>query len=299
MVHLDTPGPDTGIFTTEEVRPRSKPCKSTSRIISLPRNHYKEPPNLAAGFRSLDLSCEAPVRANLVADKITTDSFRVTLETWGEKSLLYSASATWIEHKAYAKDCLFGQFDTHDLPENRGASKRGAQQENSREFVFPQPFKDDCEVICWLNRIDMASGDRNYRIRAYATDVSRKGFTAHIDTWGDSLLYGGAMCWIAFPKRKRYVQAGSFQTGDVRSWSNPIPETSSQVKFEEGVFKSHRPAPTVLCALNFIDMAGNADLRVSVDVNDVDTQGFRWSLKTFEDSTLYAAGASWIALGFA
>ncbi|KAH0153740.1 hypothetical protein KCU86_g21141, partial [Aureobasidium melanogenum] len=145
----------------------------------------------------------------------------------------------------------------------------------------------------------MASGDRNYRIRAYATDVSRKGFTAHIDTWGDSLLYGGAMCWIAFPKRKRYVQAGSFQTGDVRSWSNPIPETSSQVKFEEGVFKSHRPAPTVLCALNFIDMAGNADLRVSVDVNDVDTQGFRWSLKTFEDSTLYAAGASWIALGFA
>jgi hypothetical protein len=46
-------------------------------------------------------------------------------------------------------------------------------------------------------------------------------------------------------------------------------------------------------------MAGNADLRVAVDVKDVDTQGFRWSLKTFEDSTLYAAGASWIALGFA
>jgi hypothetical protein len=54
-----------------------------------------------------------------------------------------------------------------------------------------------------------------------------------------------------------------------------------------------------LCALNYIDMAGNADLRVAVDVNEIDTQGFGWSLKTSGDSTLYAAGASWIALGFA
>lgn len=47
-----------------------------------------------------------------------------------------------------------------------------------------------------------------------------------------------------------------------------------------------------------LDMAGNADLRVKVDVDEVSKDGFRWHLDTWGDSTLYAAGASWIALGF-
>ncbi|GAB7351176.1 hypothetical protein MBLNU459_g1625t1 [Dothideomycetes sp. NU459] len=295
MVHLAKPGPDNGIFSTEEVRPKLKPTRSTSRIIQFPRNHYKKPPNLAAGFRSLELSHEAPVRANLVADEISTDSFRVTFETWGN-SKLYSASATWIEHKAKAKDCIFGQFDTLDVSSK--TKTKGTQKENFLNVKFPQPFEGECEVVCWLNRIDMESGDRNYRIRAYATDVSSTGFTAHIDTWSDSVLNGAAMCWIAFPKHKQYVQSGSFSTGDVRSWSNPRPKNSARVAFEENAFEKGK-SPTVLVALNMLDMAGNSDLRLKVDADEIDEEGFRWHLDTWDDSTLYSAGASWIALGFA
>jgi len=298
MVHLDKPGPDTGIFHTDEVRPRTKPCKSTSRIVALPKTkngpYYKQAPNLAAGFRSLNLSCESPVRANLVADQITDSQFRMTLETWGG-SRLYSAGATWLEHKADAKDCVFGQFDTHDLVQ-RGSTSKRPQQENSTKIRFPRAFKSEPQVICWMNRIDMASGDdRNWRIRAYADNITTKGFTAHIDTWADSVLNGAAMCWIAFPKRKAHVASGNFNTMDVRSWSNPKPSNSSKVSFGEGVFTK---PPTVLVALNMLDMAGNADLRVAVDVDEVTKDGFRWHLDTWDDSTMYAAGASWVALGF-
>jgi len=272
-------------------------------MIALPRGHYKEPPNLAAGFRMLDLSCDSPVRANLVADRITTSDFRITLETWGN-SKLYGASATWMEHKANSRDCVFGQFDTHDVPgeskQASGASKpinTDQPQENAKKVKFPTAFKEEPEVVCWLNRIDMASGDdRNYRIRVYASNVTTKGFTAHIDSWSDSQLNGAAMCWIAFPKRKAHVASGSFSTMDVRSWSNPKSNNSATVSFESGRFS--RP-PTVLVALTMLDMAGNADLRLKVGVDHVTKDGFRWDLSTWDDSTLYAASASWIALGFA
>jgi len=237
-----------------------------------------------------------PVRANLVADQITDSQFRMTLETWGG-SILHSAGATWLEHKADAKDCVFGQFDTHDLLQSKkGAATKRPHQENSTQVRFPRAFKSEPQVICWMNRIDMASGDdRNWRIRAYADNISTKGFTAHIDTWADSVLNGAAMCWIAFPKRKAHVASGSFNTMDVRSWSNPKPSNSSRIKFLDGVFTK---PPTVLVALNMLDMAGNADLRVAADVDEVTKDGFRWHLDTWDDSTMYAAGASWIALGF-
>ena len=115
MVHLSKPGHDTGHFNTSEVRVKvnNQSSKATSRVIALPKGHYKEPPNLAAGFSYLDVSSEAPIRANLLADQITKDFFRISIETWGD-SVLYEGGATWIEHKANAKDAVFGQYDTDE-----------------------------------------------------------------------------------------------------------------------------------------------------------------------------------------
>ena len=197
---------------------------------------------------------------------------------------------------------MFGQFDTHDVLDtsaNKGGQGKGKTnrppQETSQQIRFPRAFTREPEVVCWLNRLDMASGeDRNWRIRAYASDVTSKGFTAHVDTWADSVMNGAGCCWIAFPQGKARVANGSFSTGDVRSWSDPRPKNSATVRFKEGTFGQ---PPTVLVAINMLDMAGNADLRVGVDVDQVTKDGFRWHLDTWEDSTMYAAGASWIALG--
>ncbi|KAK5135479.1 hypothetical protein LTR08_005267 [Meristemomyces frigidus] len=308
-VHLGQARPDDGHFSTIEVREREEPCLSTSRLIAFRKNQYTVPANLAAGFSSLDISCEGPIRANLIADSITTSAFRIAVETWGH-STLFEAGATWIEHKATAKDCVFGQFDTQDLSEAPAASATAPRAKTTKRhlvltepvprkygkpFFFPKAFREPPEVVCWLNRLDLASGmEHNYKVRAFADGVDAEGFTAHLNTWDDGELNGAAMCWIAFPRGKRHVDSGRFSTNDVRKRTNPRPKTTGKVKFKQRFDQ----VPTVLAALNTIDAAANADLRVKVSVSEVDREGFRWNLETWDDSTLYSAGASWIALGF-
>ncbi|KAI9698893.1 MAG: hypothetical protein M1820_007314 [Bogoriella megaspora] len=359
MVHLSTPQPDTGHFTTLSVRPSTKPSSTVSRTIRFPSNHYTRSPNLAAGFSALDLSSSSSaVRANLVGANITKKTFKILVETWGD-STLHRADATWIEHAKGARECQFGQFDTRDAEEGdaeheaRGGTKDGSgeregkgrrelPQEHSLYIEFPHPFKEQPTVIVWLNRLDLKSGEEhNYRINASATNVTTKGFMAHLDTWGDGVMNGAAMAWIAFPSEKRRVASGVVKTADVRSWGNPKEKTSGWVQFpgrlfppprrksgEKGVGgedkenlgedkenlgevngqtsgevdgkeKEKEQKPTVLIALKMLDMAGNADLRIKTHATDVTREGFRWHLDTWDDSTLYAAEASWIALGFA
>jgi hypothetical protein len=275
MVHLSKPGRDLGYFCTDEVRPRTRPTSITGRTIAFPKNHYKEPPNVAGGFKMLDLSHKAPaVRANLVGSDITPDSFHIALETW-DQGVLNAASAQWIEHKSGSKECHFGQFDTRDVKTRNGG------QEWKKRFKFPLQFKggENPAVVCWLNRLDMANGeDRNWRINAYATNITPDGATFHIDTWGDSELNGAAMCWIAFPAGKKKVDSGTFSTSEVRPWHEARSRNSKRVRFKEGWFDK---PPTVLVGLNLLDMAGNADMRIQVDADDVDNEGFTWHLDTW------------------
>lgn len=298
MVHLAKPGRDLGFFSTREVRPPLKLTTSTSRVIQFPSGHYKEPPNVAGGFKLLHLSHKAPgVRANLVGSDITTKDFNITIETWDE-SILYEAEAQWIEHKFGSKECAFGQFDTRDVEGYPGEGLDEGRQEWSKRCKFPASFKatEAPEVVCWLNRLDIESGkERNFRVNAYVTGVKADSAAFHLDTWGDCKLNGAALCWIAFPRGKKFVDSGTFSTSDVRPWNDPKSKNSKRIEFKKGWFKN---PPTVLVSLRMLDMAGNADLRIRVDATDVDKDGFTCHLDTWDDSTLYGAGASWIALGF-
>jgi len=380
MVHLPTPGPDTGHFSTHEVRPRDKPTTKTSRIIRFPLNHYTTPPNLAAGFTALDLSSsnERPLRANLVGSKITTESFKVMLESWKDEhgeGLMYGGSCCWIERKGDAKGCVFGQFDTRDVRKTvkakeqqqqqeqepgpglsrtssalKGAGRTRTQpatttspakarrnpqqpdtatdaipeappqqspeeanshdphpQENSTFIPLPpNQFTHPPTIIPWLNRLDLSStNDRNHRIRSSISGIRPDGFTAHLDTWGDSLLHGAGMAWIAFPAHKRGVDAGTFATADVRLWHEPRAVTRGRVRFREGFVRGLKAGggmgrPVVLAALSMLDCAGNADLRVEVVVREeeVDEEGFWWEVRSEGESTCYAAACGWIALAF-
>ena len=251
------------------------------------------------------------MRANLVGSDITSESFRVTLETW-DGGIMYAASAQWIEHKAGSKECHFGQFDTSDVetglkrtsgvrrPPRKlrlndgeasvnssvvgsecgdGEPRKQRRQEWSKKVTFPVRFNEPPDLVCWLNRLDMATGSqRNWRINAYSTDVTESTAIFHIDTWSDSILHGAAMCWIAFPRDKKKVDCGNFSTSDVRPPYDPRSRNRNRVRFKEGWFR--RP-PVVLVALNMFDIAGNADLRVRVDVSDVDNEGFTWHLDTW------------------
>ena len=224
------------------------------------------------GISSLNISCERSVRANIVANDFSTQSFQIAIETWGS-SRLYEASVAWIEHKADAKDCVFGQFDTAtatslqsaDLFESisPGESRRECEQDLPQKyaqvFFFPTPFSEPPELVCWLNRLDLCSGrDYDYKIGAFADEVSRESFLAHLNTFDNGCMHGAALCWIAFPKGKRNVDSGRISTDDVRKRTDPRPITTAVVKFK----KRFERAPTIIAAMSMIDAAGNADLRI-------------------------------------
>jgi hypothetical protein len=160
-----------------------------------------------------------------------------------------------------------------------------------------------------------------------------------LNTWGDdaAILDGAAMCWIAFPADKNLVESGTFGVGrweekeeveeadnddeneeetGLRKWKNDDGEKvrgrRGRVKFKKNWFPR---VPTVVVALNMLDMGGNSDLRIRTVVEDVSREGFSWRIETWVrydlsslhssiltygqgNSKLYAAGVSWIALGF-
>jgi hypothetical protein len=366
--HLPTPGPDTGSFSTLEVRTREQLAEITSRNIKFPWGNYATAPNVAGGFKMLDLAVRRPiggseaneevpaVRANLVGSEMSEDGFRIGLETW-EGGVMYAAAATWIEHKAGARECHFGQFDSMDVdgdepprfsrkrrrgaedakgsveedgmqveghgpPEVRDGDSQDSEPEDEEDqddsdegdhvpqrytltSAFPVRFHSPPSVICWLNRIDMPTGpERNFRVRASASKITRTSVSICLETWGpgDSVLSGAAMCWIAFPRSKKKVDSGSFGTvgsssssaddaagGSIRKIEmyeaeHRKPQTSGRVRFRDGWFEK---APTVLVALNMLDMSGDADLRIKVEVEDVDREGFTWRLESWVSFTSF------------
>ncbi|KAF2400283.1 hypothetical protein EJ06DRAFT_582147 [Trichodelitschia bisporula] len=323
MSHLTTPRPNTGHFSTLEVRPSGPSCGQTSRNIAFAAHHYTDPPNLAGGFQMLDLQAQmrkggtGAVRANIIGSEISASGFRVGVEAWGG-AMMRAAEVAWVECKRGARGCLFGQFDTLSLREDRGGQASAERlkkpedggevkpveappppkQSYSKRFMFPGYFtgKGPLVVICWLNRLDLANtgageGTRHFRLRAEALDVTRTGLTARIETWGDGVLAGAAMCWIALPQSKRHVTCGVFRAEDPEGEESGF---TGKVKFRKGMFE--RP-PKVVAALNMFDVkAGGRQnaLRVKVVMEDLDVKGFRWRLETWVGPVLPLASVGHI-----
>ncbi len=71
----------------------------------------------------------------------------------------------------------------------------------SREYTirvpFPKPFAKVPVVSVAINHID-SSAAVNERVHVTADGVDVNGFTVHLGTWADSLVYGLGVSWVAF-----------------------------------------------------------------------------------------------------
>jgi hypothetical protein len=153
------------------------------------------------------------------------------------------------------------------------------------------PFEVLPSVVVWLSELDFAN-NANWRVRAYATEVTNQSFRIHIDSWADTTLYAASVWWVAHPSDRPHIASGLFTTEDVRHWDAPQLETKGHVEFSKA-FPRH---PTLYAALNSLDISSGGDLIIDLSTTDVTTEGFRWSLDTKPGSTLYSASASYIAI---
>ncbi|HKP51471.1 MAG TPA: H-type lectin domain-containing protein [Chloroflexia bacterium] len=277
---------DPGIFNTMEVRPWNEPRPDNLKEIFF-ANPYTKPPRLAVGFNWLDIDNGANIRVRAYANQVQTDRFTSHIDAWGD-TILYSAGCTWLEMADGDPDFQSGQFGTEDdHPWNQ------PQLQTSRPITFTRAYSEPPQVVVWLNQLDMAR-DRNWRVHIYATNVTATGFTWHIDTWGDSVLYTGIASWIAYPANKANIFSGNCNTEDVRPFNQPQLNNSGRANFGSQVFAT---PPRILLAINSLDIDCQHNLRLKVSADSITNTGMTWHIDSWADTILYSAVASYIALG--
>ncbi|KAG0641499.1 hypothetical protein HOY80DRAFT_721599 [Tuber brumale] len=277
--------PTTGYWNTQDVRPWDRPQLETSNIITFAKP-FVAPPRLPLGLNSLDIRNDTNIRVVATASEITKESFKARISTWGDTTL-YSAGASWLEVSPSHLEYQTGELSTQDdHPWNK------PQLLTSRRINFDRPFVTPPKVIVFLKELDMDK-TKVCRVVAKVSGIDRNGFTIHIDTWRDSILYSATAGWIAYPEDRPYVFSGIAKTQDIRPWNKPQLKHSKKIDF--GGLKFWK-TPNIFMAISSLDFGNGANLRIKVEAKDVTEAGLTWHIDSWGDSAFYSASASILAV---
>ncbi|KAF8521889.1 hypothetical protein BU17DRAFT_75370 [Hysterangium stoloniferum] len=273
-----------GQFITTEIRPWNEPRQQTAKNVTFD-TPYSSPPTIQMGLNALDIDKSTNLRVKVTATNITNTGFTANGDTWGDTTL-YTAGASWLEIAADKNGYQRGEFSTmDDHPWDR------PQTTTSRRISFSSPYSSPPKVVSYLKDFDM-SKDFNWRCKTYVTDIDSNGFTIHIDTWFDSILYSATAGWIAYPASQTNIASGSVNTMDVRPWDQPALENSGKTTFPDGTFSG---IPAVFFAINWFDVGNSGNFRLRAYFDNVFNNELTWHFDSWFDTVLYSAGASYIA----
>ncbi|KAF8603540.1 hypothetical protein BDV93DRAFT_579642 [Ceratobasidium sp. AG-I] len=271
-------------FNTMDVRAWEQPQLQNSKEIT-ETVHSTTPP---IGLNWLDMKCKANKRIRSYIDNVATDPQAkvkgiVHLDSWHD-TVLYSAGCTWLDVCKHDRDFQFGTYATGELSAN--------PNKPSTPITFDRPYASVPNIIVWIKDLDLDKGT-NYRVKTYATNITRTGFTLNVETWGDTKLYNAGVTWIAHAASRSNIASGGFHTNEIR----PYTETKQQehmkaVKFD----KKFEGKPDVYVGFSQIDSANDTNLRLKAFAKDVTTEGMNLHINTWFDTVLYQAEASWLAI---
>ncbi|KAG9029153.1 hypothetical protein FRB95_005611 [Tulasnella sp. JGI-2019a] len=267
-------------FSSEQLRGQDPPQPDYK--IEIPIDNVGFP----IGLNSFDVKCDKNVRVRAYADKPAASSATIHIAPWGG-TVLNSGGCTWLQVGKDDRDFQHSVFNTkEDHPWDQ------PKVETIREVLFDRPYAEPPKVVCWLNAIDM-SFKFKCRIKTYTKDITTTGFTLYISTWDDSISYSAGMTWIAYPANCSNITSGTYNTLDIRPWNEPHARCQGDISFD----RTFQKAPLVLTALNWLDIDGRAScVRVKTLNTNITAKGMTWHLDTWGDTTLYSAGASYLAI---
>ena len=239
-------------------------------------------PRLAHGFRELDVGNNANIRVTSKLQNVSGTSADCQVTSWGDTTL-YSAAVDVLALAPGDLDFLTGEHMRNPwINPNDPASVRINFE---RRFVTPP------KVVVFFNCIDLDKS-RVWRLKTTATDIDPEGFTLNIETWSDTIFYAARVGWIAYPEDHEHIFSTSVNTMDVRPWYQPQATQSREIGFNAVEFWKN---PSVFIALNYLDIDCRGNLRVNAYVDGVNTNGLVWHIDSWDNTVLYAAGASIIA----
>ena len=272
-----------GQFNTMDIRSWSEPRSANTKEMHFYDKPYS-PPSLAYGLNWLDIDAESNIRINATVSNINTNAFTAGLNSWAD-TILYSAGMTWLKLGPKFSFLQTGSFNTQEV-----RVSDDLKPQTAKRIKFSQSFTQPPDVVVFLTGLDLDSC-ANWRVKAYATDVDSNGFTIHVDSWADTVLYSAGVTWIAHPQNSPGFVSGRFSTNDVRASSVPQQRNTGTARFSTP-FKS---VPRIMMALGELDYKCGVNLRCRLSTSFVTRETLTWHLQAWHDSVMYAASASYIA----
>lgn len=274
----------TDTFNTMQVRAWDKPQLKNSTEVT-DSCHFVPCP---MGLTSWDNGCQTNLRIQARIDGLSGDPNStntkavVNLDAWGD-TVLYSAGCTWLDVWRQDRDFQFGEYSTGGMS--------GNPNKPSVQVQFDKPYRSAPKIVVWLKYLDVDK-KANCRVKAHATDITTTGFKMNLETWGDTVLHMATASWIAHPSTRSNITSGNFNTSEIRPWDKPQPENGKQITFD----KNFECPPRVLCALNYVDMSNESNMRIKAVTKDVTEKGMKLNIDSWFDSVMYSGGASWLAI---
>ncbi|KAG8903016.1 hypothetical protein FRB99_003823 [Tulasnella sp. 403] len=274
----------TGQFNTGEVRPDSYDHQpQNSRTITFPKS-YVIPPRISLGLNCIDIGNDANVRIKAYTSNVSKSGFTAHVDSWADTTLHTGGFSYLILSPAHLEyEC--GQFSTLE-----DHTSTDPQVQTSRRINFSRPFATPPKIIAFFTRLDLGS-ETSWRAKTYTSEVDARGFTIHIDTWGDTTLYSATAGWVAYPEDREHVFSGAASTNDIRPCERPQLTQLKHVNFGTVEFWK---CPNIFMAFNELDLNTQANLRLSCYADNISTQGFTWHIDSWYDSVLYSARISYL-----
>ena len=251
------------------------------RSLNFPRP-FADRPRLVHGLREIDVGNNANIRVSSTLHNITKHSADCDIIIWGDTTL-FSAVADVIALAPADSDILIG--------EHMRSLRKNPNSPASVRINFERKFITPPKVVVFFNCIDL-DNSRHWRLKTTATNIDPEGFTLNIETWSDTIFYAARVGWIAYPEDHGQVFSTSVNTMDVRPWYQTQATQSRGIGFKAVDFWKN---PSVFIALNYLDIDCGAYFRVNAYVDGVNTNGLVWHINSWDNTVLYAAGASIIA----
>src|ERR1700761_1115487 len=161
----------------------------TQRSFNFPRP-FIAPPRLAHGLREMDIRNNANIRISSTLQNVTKSSADCNIITWGDTTL-WSAVADVFALAPGDLDFLTG--------EHMRSLWKNPNSPASVRIDFERLFLTPPKVVVFFNCLDLER-TRNWRLKTTATDIDVDGFTLHIRTNLDTILYAARVGWIAYPE---------------------------------------------------------------------------------------------------
>ena len=173
-------------------------------------------------------------------------------------------------------------------------------KDSEYKVFFSESYPDGTKpkVFAAINLLDCNTHDRNTRIRVNIKDITNKSFIIHVESWSDSLTWRVDIGWFASIDERvhiGHIKHDNLKGEKLEGHDGKPKEKSSRITFPTP-FQADGPIPSVALALKSLDIDNySGNTRVSINISDVDREGFTLTSNTWYDSYIWEVGSYWIA----